>query len=357
MSLRNDASLLRTAVAAGHHRLEGPFKITAVITWVCEQHCRHCNIWRRDRGSELSAEQWRQVFRKGREHLRWVDLTGGEVTSRQDFAEIAVAAVEECPRLAMLHFPTNGSRPDAVLAAVDAIQAARPARLVLSVSLDGPPSVHDKLRGDKGAFDRATQTFRGVRERGVPVYFGMTLSPWNIEQLDPTFDALCEAVPGLRWADLHHNFLHHSPHYFQNEQLEHNDPSRLRETARQLLARRGIPHSGTEVLESLYLRRVEDHSRTGRSPVPCASLSGNCFIQPDGTVHPCHIWDRPLGSLLDHGLSLASMWSLSVVEDARADVVADRCPGCWSPCEAYPSLLADLGRRMTPRRGGRSKLG
>ncbi|HCP45871.1 MAG TPA: hypothetical protein DIU15_07505 [Deltaproteobacteria bacterium] len=351
MSLRNDASLLKTAVVTGVRRPSGPFKITAVITWVCEQHCRHCNIWRRERGNELSVDQWRQVFRNGRDHLRWVDLTGGEVTSRGDFADIAIAAVEECPRLAMLHFPTNGGRPDVVLEAVDAIQTAGPARLVLSVSLDGPPAVHDKLRGDKGSFERATRTFREVRDRGVPVYFGMTLSPWNIDQLDTTFEALRDAVPGLRWADLHHNFLHHSPHYFQNQELDRNEPHRLRAAVRRLIARRGLPLSGTEVLESLYLSRVEAYTRSGRSPVPCTSLSGNCFIQPDGTVHPCHIWERPVGALTEHGLSLASLWSSTSAEEARDEVIADRCPGCWSPCEAYPSLLADLGRRITPRIG------
>ncbi len=339
-TLGADARLLARAVAAGLRRPEAPFKVTAALTWVCEQHCRHCNIWRREQGEEMSALEWRQVWREARSTLSWIDLTGGEVTSREDFAEIAISAIEEVPALAMLHFPTNGSDPERLEHLARRIQRANPARLVVSISLDGPPRYHDRIRGDKGSFGHAVMSFLRLRNLGVTTYFGMTLSPHNETLLHETLSALRAQIPELSWRDLHHNFIHTSAHYFGNQEMERLAPERMEELAHELVELRGLPRSPTELLERLYLRGVPSYAYTGRSTKPCTSLAGNCFIAPSGTVHPCHIWDQPIGSLPQAGYSLAQLWGKAPALRARSGVREQRCPGCWTPCEAYPTILS-----------------
>ncbi|MBJ94767.1 MAG: hypothetical protein CMP23_09895 [Rickettsiales bacterium] len=340
LPLRRDALLLARALGAGVRRPKAPFKVTAAVTWVCDQHCRHCNIWRRERGPELSAAEWRQVWRGTKGALSWIDLTGGEVSSREDFAEIAVAAVEELPALAMLHFPTNGADPQRLEQLARTILRADPHRLVVSISLDGPPRLHGRIRGDRAAFDGAVRSYQRLRALGVDAYFGMTLSPHNEGELDSTFAALRERLPELRWQDLHHNFFHRSSHYFENQDMDGLSPDRLQELAAGVLERRGLPANPTELLEWLYLRRVGGYAKSGASAEPCTSLSGNCFIAPDGTVHPCHIWERPLGRLSEVAYALPQLWNRTSTLQARERVREGRCPGCWTPCEAYPSLLA-----------------
>ena len=339
--LRADALLLARAAAAGLRRPSGPFKVTAAITWVCEQHCRHCNIWRREQGTEMSAMEWRQVWREARSTLSWIDLTGGEVTSRGDFAEIAISAIEELPELAMLHFPSNGSDPQRLEQVARSIQDAGPRRLVVSISLDGPPRLHDRIRGEKGAFASAVASFVRLRHLGVATYFGMTLSPINEDYLHETMLALREQVPDLSWRDLHHNVIHTSGHYFGNEDMDRLDPSRMAELAEEVMRLRGLPRTPTELLERLYLRDVPTYARSGHSPRPCTSLAGNCFIAPSGTVHPCHIWDQPIGSLPAAGYSLAQLWRKTPALRARTGVREQRCPGCRTPCEAYPTILSN----------------
>ncbi len=347
----NDASLLAQGVRAAVVRPPGPFKLTVAVTWKCEQRCTHCRIWRRPRTDELSAGQWRRVWRQAADTLRWIDLTGGEVTSRPDFAEVAIAAVEEIPRLAMLHFPTNGQHPEAVEAVTKAVQGARPSRLVLSISLDGPRPLHDKLRGDPGAFDHAIETYRRVRALGVEVYFGMTLSAYNLDQLEATYDAIVAEIPEFSWRDLHANFLHVSGHYFQNEKVKRADPADTDRVIAEFRRRRGTPLHPTHALEQLYLSHVPAYLATGRSPVPCTSLAGNAFVDPEGRVFPCHIWDAPIARLDEHGFSLARIWATEEAKARRTDVEAERCPGCWTPCEAYPSLLAAPIRALSRSAG------
>ena len=343
MTLRADALLLRRAMTAGRSRPRGPFKVTAAVTWVCEQHCRHCNIWRREQGREMSAREWRQVWREARETLSWIDLTGGEVTDRHDFDEIAVAAIEELPDLAMLHFPSNGSDPQRLEQLTRRILAANPSRLVVSISLDGPPDLHDQIRGQKGSFDTALDSWKRLKNLGVPTYFGMTLSPWNFDRLPETMQALQDQLPGFRWRDLHHNFIHTSPHYFGNEGMQRLSAQQMEDAARELIVRRGPPRSAIELVERMYLRKVGDYARGGNSPQPCTSLAGNCFIAPDGTVHPCHVWDQAVGRLAGNGYSLAQILGKTPALRARKQVKREQCPGCWRPCEAYPTILANLG--------------
>jgi MoaA/NifB/PqqE/SkfB family radical SAM enzyme len=276
-----------------------------------------------------------------------LDLTGGEVTDRPDFAEIAIAAHEECAWLAMLHYPSNGRHPDRLVRVTQAILDARPRRLVLSISLDGPPKLHDRLRGDKGAYQAAVESYRKVRELGVEAYFGMTLSPWNMDQVDATFDALKADVPDLTWRELHFNFLHHSEHYFENQGVKSNDTDALVNTVNAILKRRGSARRPTHMMENLYLGRIEDHVRTGKSSVPCQSMIGHAFINPKGAVYPCHIWDRPIGNLRDHAFALDKIWALEQAAQVRQEVAAERCPGCWTPCEAYPSIMANLPLYVT----------
>lgn len=334
--LRPDAKLLWRA--ANVRRGGGPFKLTAVITWRCDQRCRNCSIWQRDPGEELTAAQWRAVF-AGVPTLSWIDLTGGEPLAREDFTEIAVAALEECPDLALLHFPTSGSRPAEAEAACRVLLGRRPHRLIATVSLDGPPRINDWLRGDRGGFERAVETFERLRRLGVPTYYGMTLSPANLGEVDATLQALQAASPSFERRELHINLVHESEQYYGNGGVERLDRRQLRRALRRIAGLRGLPRDGVGLLETLFLGNVPTYAGHGRSPVPCSALAASAFVHPDGTVHPCHLWDRPVGDVRQ-GLSAV----LEGAAEVRREVVEERCPGCWAPCEAYPSILSALPR-------------
>ena len=343
MRLRSDATLLARSIRAGKVRPPAPFKLTVAVTYTCEQRCTHCRIWRRPASDELTAGEWRQVWRQGSSTLSWLDLTGGEVTNRPDFSEIAVAALEECPQLALLHFPSNGRSPALLESMTRAILSANPSRLIISLSLDGPPALHDKLRGDKGSYEATLESFQRLRALGVEVYFGFTLSAWNIDHLDETYRALEARIDGFGWSDLHVNFLHESSHFFGNTGIRRSEPEALRTQLRHIIRQRGTPTHPTHLLESLYLSSVESYLHDGRSPLPCSSMSGHAFVNPAGEVYPCHIWDAPVASLREHEYSLARVWDLEVARRRRAEVKSEQCPGCWTPCEAYPTILSNLG--------------
>jgi len=107
---------------------------------------------------------------------------------------------------------------------------------------------------------------------------------------------------------------------------------------------RGPSLSPVDAIERRYWRLAERYLRAGDSGQPCGALRASVFLAADLTVYPCSIFDRPLGPLRQVGWSLRRLPELP---DARATlglVEARQCPRCWSPCEAFPSLLLRLGR-------------
>jgi len=348
VKLRRYASLARAALAGSVRRPAAPWKVTLAVTYLCNHRCTMCGIWHRTPEGELGTPEILRLFEQNPQ-IRWLDLTGGEPTTRNDFPEIVHAATELLPRLVLLHFATNGSLPDQTVAAAEAALGHRPPQLMVTVSVDGPPSIHDEVRGDKGAWERAMETYARLRDLdGVQPVLGMTLSSGNAGSAEACFDAARTALHGrLEPSDMHFNLAHRSAHYYDNADLELPDAAT---TATELAAfadRVGPSLHPAALLERAFRELVPDYLASGTSPVACGALSASVFVDPHGVVYPCITEDRPLASLRQFDYSLAEVFERTA--KARADVVAGRCAGCWAPCEAFPSLItapAATGRAL-----------
>jgi hypothetical protein len=45
------------------------------------------------------------------------------------------------------------------------------------------------------------------------------------------------------------------------------------------------------------------------------------------------------------------LWETETRRKRRQDVADENCPHCWTPCEAYPTLLGNLGRATVAKTG------
>jgi len=345
--IRPYAQLARRIAASNFGRPSFPYKLTFSVTNRCNYRCRTCGIWRKKALGELSLEEIQTFFRKnGR--FSWVHLTGGEIFLRPDIVEIAAAIVAQSPDFLMLNFPTNGYLTDRIVAAVRSIAALRPARLFITVSTDGDEAVNDDIRGVKGGWRRQIETFRQLRGiPGVNAALGMTLSPFNLTEFPRAFAAAQAELPGLGYRDFHVNIVHASAYYGDAEvDLTTLDRGALGEQIERYRRLRGLRLDPTSLLEWAYLRRVASYLRTGRTPLPCLALQASCYMDPTGNVHPCSMWDRPLGNIRDHDYDLGKIWDAPASLEVVREIREQRCPHCWTPCEAYQSLLGNLPRMV-----------
>ncbi len=70
----------------------------------------------------------------------------------------------------------------------------------------------------------------------------------------------------------------------------------------------------------------------------------SCFVDSWGNVFPCTIYDHRLGSLRDVGYDLARIWNSEETRRIQAEIWDYRCPQCWTPCEAYQSIMGNFLR-------------
>jgi len=331
-----------------------PYRLTFALTNRCQARCAMCNIWTKPAGDELSLEEITSVFRIAN-RFSWINLTGGEIFLRPDIGSIMHAIIGESHDLYLLNFPTNGLLTDEIAATVDSIMTkTRLPRLIVTVSLDGPRDVHDRIRGIAGIYDNAVATFKVLRERRsdrFSVFFGFTLQEANISSFDETVQSVREIIGECSVDDFHVNMAHVSGHYYGNTRFD-GIPNTV--VAAEILRRISCSRKTrlldpVAILEDRYQRIARTYLSTGRVPLVCQAASASCFIDPGGTVYPCIGMDSPIGSLRDNRYDLYSIWRSSDRLRIRDAARAGSCPGCWTPCEAYQTLLANLlplpGRR------------
>lgn len=350
-------ALARRAAEANLRRLDFPFKLTFCTTFWCNYRCQTCNIWQMKPRDELRLDEIRRFFGQA-PRLLWVDLTGGEVTLRKDFPDLCTTVLECCPDLLLLHFPTNGYLTEKVVAAARAVTGhpRRPEKFIVTVSTDGDETTNDAIRGIEGGWRRQIETFRQLRAMpGVDVVLGMTLSAANVDHFPTAFAAARREVPDLRPDEFHVNVVHESPHYLGNTNLGLRsavDRSRLADAVEAYAHLRGLPRGPVGYLERAYLSRVRRYLETGRTPMRCHALSASCFVDSWGNVFPCTIYDRKLGNLREVDYDLGRIWSRPEAVQTEREIWNYECPQCWTPCEAYQSIMGNFvtrGHRPMPR--------
>jgi MoaA/NifB/PqqE/SkfB family radical SAM enzyme len=140
-----------------------PAYVIAFVTGRCAMLCPLCcpASTSSRKTPEMTPEQWGRAFR-GLSSLVHLTITGGEPFVRRDLVDVilAMARASATPRISI---NTAGSRTEDVLATVAKLLELLPGtRLCLSISLDGPAAVHDRLRGLAGGFAAARETIAGA---------------------------------------------------------------------------------------------------------------------------------------------------------------------------------------------------
>ena len=145
----------------GHPRLL-PLNITVSVTYRCNSRCLTCHVYRK-KANEFTVEEFDRTFVSLGRAPYWYTMSGGEPFLRDDLPEICESA---CRRGSpgIVNIPTNGILSDRIPPMVADIAARCPsAQIIVNLSLDGIGEEHDRIRGVPGNFERAMETYRGLR--------------------------------------------------------------------------------------------------------------------------------------------------------------------------------------------------
>lgn len=278
------------------------------LTYRCNLRCTHC--WNYNHMDpelfdleELPARSLIAVLERS-EILRRAHLcfTGGEIFVRKDVEEILHHAAALGIRF---NFITNGCYPDR-LGGLLSRDVVRRSLSSVFLSLDGPESVHDTIRG-KGVYERVMESIRVVCAYGVRCDVSTIIQRDNLDHLEEV-----SAILNDTGVDAHHFELEMCGKRYR----------RLKDV------RRIKPFLSSDH----YLRVLEETRFPG---LGCRAGFTKCNIRPDGRVEACATsgLGSPyiLGSVKEFDLDFDRLWMHPNAERVRQQV--RDCPGCASFCE------------------------
>ena len=275
--------------------------------------------------------------------LSWIDFTGGEPADRRDFPEIVCSFLDHCPTLVGVHFSTNGLKSARVVEVCKRILERRPLQFSVTVSIDGPPEVNDRLRGIRGDFKYALKTYLELSWlKGVRVLVGMTLHPENVLLVGETVREITRLAPNFSYRNLRLNLAYTSDHYFENAMHPAVIPKEAVAVIQEFNKKKKVPASIFDLAEKLYMRRIQRYVETRLCPERCAALLSSIYLSENGTVYPCSVWSEPLGNVRESEYSLLPLLESDRKKALRSQLVEKECANCWHGSEAYCTLGANL---------------
>lgn len=285
-----------------------------------------CNIWQTEEAEDLDAA----LLTRLPDSLRYVNLSGGEPFMRKDLPELAAAVVKASPK-ARIIISTNAlvSRKS-VRDAMARIREFSP-DVGIAVSIDGMGETHDRIRGVKGAFDRAVSLIEDLKEDGMTnLRFAFTIVDENVKDYYEVYRLSCRM--GIQFTSA---VAQGSDHYFQGSGMSPAAEADIREQLDKVASSELSSNSPKRWARAYFNRGLNLYATGGGRPLACRAADDFFFMSPAGIIYACNVMDLPLGNL--HEASFTEIWNSEAAVEARTEV--SQCQmGCWMVCTARSSM-------------------
>ncbi|MGE5372588.1 MAG: putative heme d1 biosynthesis radical SAM protein NirJ2 [Solirubrobacterales bacterium] len=310
-----------------------------IVSWnttnQCNMLCDHCY---REAGArlddELNTEQGKKLIREIKESgFKIMIMSGGEPLMRPDIIELCSYSTECGLRTVM---GTNGT--------LITLQMARDLKkagvMACGVSLDSiDAGQNDAFRRLSGAYEKALEGMKNLKDAGIPFQAHTTVMNWNVEQLDRLTDLAVEIgamahhvfflVPTGRGADI------------EEEALRVREYERT--IGRLMEKQKNVSIEIKPTCAPQFIRIAETKGVSTRFSRGCLAGISYCIISPKGDVQPCAYLNIPLGNVKQQ--SFAEIWKNNeVLQTLRTAEYGgkcgiceykDRCGGCRARAYYY----------------------
>lgn len=337
-------------LSSNFNMLRYPYKLTFTITYWCNSRCKHCFIWKKRPQNELTLEEIKE-FAKNSSFFSWYNITGGEPFLRSDIVDIVQAFWENSNNFYILNTTTNSFNPDLIVDRVQEILELKIPRVIVTLSLDGYRQLHEHIRGIPGGYDKIINLYKQLRSiikehKNLDVFFGYTSMPLNMGQFKKTILEVKKDIPDIKTTDFHVNLFHYSSHYYDNlgDNYDMNEYNKkvLKELDFVSKIRPFNLLNPISFLEHSYIKYAKQFVKTGKTPLPCKALQTSFFLDSWGNIFPCIIYNKNVGNIRDFEYDAKKVLASKKVDKLKKEIMMLKCPNCWTPCEAYQTILANV---------------
>jgi len=286
----------------------------------------------------MSAEKWGNVFKRAKSLLH-VTITGGEPFIRKDFVEIISSIIlsSGVPRVSI---NSNGFYKERIIKFLpELIKKFKDTEFTLSISIDGPEEIHDKVRVFNGAYKTALETLELMspyrKYRNFFLKLSSVLTKDNVSFMRNFLEVTS------KWdIDFHELILIRDVPV--EEQLAVKDEFKKLNELQNMRASKSFRESfNGKLFKKLYtetLKKIDNNKVFS----PC--VAGGRFVEifPDGVVRGCEIeklWDvSKIGTVNDNNLDIVDV--INSQEAKKFQKLAKKCT-CTFECASAINTVYD----------------
>ncbi|MHB8859791.1 MAG: radical SAM protein [Thermoleophilia bacterium] len=324
-----------------------PLQFTYFVTSRCNSRCPFCFYWqdRHTGRDELTVEEVEKVA-SSMGDLLWLLFSGGEIFLRKDLPDL-VDAFYRHNHPVIITLPTNGLAPDLILPATEEILARSPeSAVVCKISLDGVGEDHDRIRNTPGSFDKAMETYEGMRRLGeryqnLQLGINTVFCHDNQDAMDPVIDYV-NTLPGCETHTI--SMIRGNP---ADGSFKEIDLEKYRRAVERL---EGDLKGGKSKMYHFTLARLKtaqdlvqrrliyETIRQGRRLLPCYAGRIGAVMSETGDIFPCEILGEKMGNVRESGYDFPKIFFSEQADAVRAKINSTQCY-CSHECYFVTNIL------------------
>ena len=173
---------------------KNPEELHFELTYKCNTSCIMCNLrhWIDDTKKDITLDEIKKLVTNSKylKDIRFIVLSGGETFLRKDLNEIVHLLRQVYPQTEILIL-SNLFDKNIVFDTLNKIkQETGLYKISIGSSIDGIGIEHDKIRGQKGAFENLTNNLEILKQNFPEVYFSLnfTIIPNNCDKIVDVYD-------------------------------------------------------------------------------------------------------------------------------------------------------------------------
>lgn len=289
-----------------------PMAIAIILTYRCNSRCSMCNIWKNPSlpDEEISLE----TLAKIPDHVRNINLTGGEPTLRKDLGEIIDLLY---PKTQKLEISSNGLHPEKIEPIIKKYPDIR-----IRFSLEGNEKTNNTIRGEKNGYRTKVNGLARLKELGgTDLGFAAVIQDDNVADLVDLFRFAENNGYELSTSTLHNGFQFHKNDNFPYDRVR--TASHIVDLIVEQLKTNNIKNWFRAYINLGLLAKVLGKKRL----LPCRHGYESVFIDPWSDVFACNVRpDLLMGNLETMTLEeiISGPKALKVLEQV------DKCQqNCW----------------------------
>ena len=303
-----------------------PYKILLNLTDLCNSRCTYCEIWKIKPQNEINLSHIQKMFKSLNDNLIWLSLSGGEVTLVKYYYDLIDEAIKECKNLRILAFTTNAL---SINRAYEYAMYAKSKGLdvLITISLDGDESVHDKTRGVKGNFKKCEILYSKLKNAGISVNYGITVSDLNLNFIKENYNKFKHKIRAV-------TFVHSDGIYNKKSEM---DDKRLVDGL-SIINKNYLIKNIQEIIEKIHIKISINFLKEKRNKniIPCEVLNTSAHIMPNGDIKPC-MFMKSLGNIKKE--KIKEVYNSENTNQVREEIKKNNCPKCWMNCYSPHSIM------------------